>query len=67
LLESVQKFISKVCTKQCEPHNSLRTSLKLPLLGEKSSIEAEWLGSHTFAPLTHLGRNLWSYNNFYLQ
>ena len=36
LLESVQKFASKVCTKQWrEPYNSLRTSLKLPLLKER--------------------------------
>ena len=39
LLESVQKFANKVCTKQWrEPYNSLRTSLKLPLLKERRAV-----------------------------
>jgi len=39
LLESVQKFASKVCTKQWrEPYNSLWTSLKLPLLKERRAV-----------------------------
>ena len=78
LLESVQKFASKVCTKQWrEPYNSLQTSLKLPLLKErravlKLSVLYKYLNGlavmppNTFAPLTHSGRNLRSSNNFYL-
>jgi len=39
LLESVQKIASKVCTKQWrEPYNSLRSSLKLPLLKERRAV-----------------------------
>ena len=74
----MQKFANKVCTKQWrEPYNSLRTSLKLPLLKErravlKLSVLYKYLNGlavmppNTFAPLTHSGRNLHSSNNFYL-
>ena len=78
LLESVQKFASRVCTKQWrEPYNSLWTSLRLPLLKErravlKLSVLYKYLNGlavmppNTFAPLIHSGRNLHSSNNFYL-
>jgi len=78
LLESVQIFSSKVCTKQCrEPYNSLQTSLKLPLLKDRRAVLKPLvlykylyglvvMPPNTFAPLTHSGRNLCCYN-FYLR
>ena len=78
LASSEQWKFSKVCTKQWrEPYNSLRTSLKLPLLKErravlKLSVLYKYLNGlavmppNTFAPLTHSRWNLRSSKNFYL-
>ena len=78
VLESVQKFAAKVCTKRWhEPYTSLRNSLLLPLLKERRAVlkltvvykclnGLMVMPPNTFAPLTHSSWNLRSHDHFIL-